>query len=55
MRKESQEPSSTVKSGIYMIRNVADGRVYIGQSFDVDKRQIQHICSLKRGDHNLII
>jgi group I intron endonuclease len=41
----------TPTAGIYMIRNASDGRVYVGQSFDLEKREKQHFRALRRGDH----
>ena len=38
-------------SGIYMIRNNVNGKVYIGQSVCVEKRRVYHFARLKRGSH----
>lgn len=38
-------------SGIYIIENLADGKIYIGQSVDTHKRLRNHRSSLERGDH----
>lgn len=38
-------------SGIYMLKNNADGKVYIGQSKDVFKRKSEHFYSLRKGCH----
>ena len=34
------------KCGIYLIRNLINGKVYIGKSINIYKRIIAHICSL---------
>lgn len=34
-----------------MIRNIADGRVYIGQAANLAMRRMQHLRALRRGDH----
>ena len=41
-------------SGIYMIRNRLDGRVYVGQAANLGLRQMQHVRALRRGDHRNI-
>ncbi|MGL5329774.1 MAG: GIY-YIG nuclease family protein, partial [Peptostreptococcaceae bacterium] len=41
-------------SGIYQIRNIDNGKVYIGSSKDVDKRWKQHIYSLNNKSHHSI-
>lgn len=38
--------------GIYKIENSINGKVYIGQSVDVDKRFKSHIRELRKGKHN---
>ncbi len=37
-----------------MIRNKSDGRIYVGQSANCAKREMQHIRALRRGDHRNI-
>lgn len=43
-----------MESGIYMIRNLRDGKVYIGQAANIAMRRMQHIRALRRGDHKNI-
>lgn len=38
-------------TGIYKIKNIVNGRVYIGASTDVYKRFYQHMFYLRRGEH----
>lgn len=40
--------------GVYMIRNDANGKVYIGSSVDVHSRWRGHRSSLNRGDHHSV-
>lgn len=42
---------TTNKSGIYQITNLVNGKVYIGSSVDLRRREWQHFCSPK--DSNL--
>lgn len=44
-------PSDDKKSGIYIIRNSRDDRVYIGSSVSIKKRYQAHLNTLKRGEH----
>ena len=37
--------------GIYMIRNVVNGKVYVGKSFDIKKRWANHRYELNKGIH----
>lgn len=37
--------------GIYRIKNLIDGKVYIGQSIDIERRRRNHFVSLRSGDH----
>jgi group I intron endonuclease len=37
--------------GIYLIRNIANGKVYVGSSVSVRKRLLNHVRDLKRGAH----
>lgn len=39
------------ESGVYVIRNVVNGKVYVGSSIDVQKRYREHFGALRRGDH----
>ena len=39
-------------SGIYMIKNKINGKVYIGQSVDIKKRWSSHIRNLESGTHD---
>ena len=39
------------KSGIYQIRNLINGKKYIGQTVDLTKRKNEHFYSLDRGYH----
>ena len=40
-----------IKSGIYKITQTDTGRVYVGSSTDLDKRQKQHFSNLRKGKH----
>lgn len=40
-----------LKSGIYIINNKINNKVYIGQSVDIDKRIKKHFNSLENGAH----
>lgn len=37
--------------GIYMIQNIVNGKVYIGKSFDINKRWSNHKYELNKGVH----
>jgi len=39
------------KSGIYCIRNIIDGKLYIGASKNIGQRFSRHRSDLKRGKH----
>ncbi len=39
-------------SGIYMIENLINHKVYIGQSQDIERRQKDHMRHLKHGNHD---
>jgi group I intron endonuclease len=41
-----------MKSGIYLIKNTVNNKVYIGSSINVDKRWKIHIWYLKEGKHH---
>lgn len=36
---------------VYAIRNIVDGRVYIGGSNQIRKREVKHLSLLRRGKH----
>ena len=38
-------------SGIYQIRNLENGKVYIGQSINIDRRKSEHLRSVRKGTH----
>ena len=38
-------------SGIYKITNLANGKMYIGQSQNIYKRRVQHFTALRAGKH----
>ena len=40
-----------IKSGIYKITNTANGKIYIGQSVDVQRRINDHQRTLAKGTH----
>lgn len=37
--------------GIYKIVNMNNGKVYVGQSNDIEKRRLQHFTALDAGKH----
>lgn len=39
-------------SGIYQIRNIVNGNLYIGQSINLDNRRRGHFESLRKGNHH---
>lgn len=39
------------KSGIYQIRNLVNGKVYIGSACRLNSRKSDHLRSLQRGNH----
>lgn len=41
-----------MKSGIYQIRNTANGKRYIGRTIDLHKREITHFWALRNNRHN---
>ena len=41
-----------MKSGIYLIKNIVNNKVYVGSAVNVDKRWSQHKNHLKRGKHH---
>jgi group I intron endonuclease len=38
-------------SGIYYIKNIIDGKVYVGSSCNINRRWKEHKSDLRRGDH----
>lgn len=40
-----------VKSGVYIIKNIVNGKIYIGSSVNVFKRWTQHRYKLNKGNH----
>lgn len=40
-----------MKSGVYQILNIVNGKRYIGSSSDVKRRLSGHLCELKSGNH----
>lgn len=44
--------TTSVKSGIYEIRNKITGHCYIGSSIDVRNRRYRHVYALRRGEHH---
>jgi group I intron endonuclease len=40
-----------MKTGIYAIKNLANGKVYVGQSVNLDKRKQNHFWALEYGNH----
>ena len=41
-----------MKSGIYLIKNIINNKVYIGSAINIDKRWKEHIYSLKKSKHH---
>lgn len=41
-----------IKSGIYMIKNIINNKIYVGQSVDLDRRKSMHFSSLKNNHHH---
>lgn len=39
-------------SGIYKIKNLINGNIYIGSAVNINKRFVNHISSLKTGKHD---
>ena len=39
-------------SGIYMIENQANGKIYIGQTSDLERRKKEHLNKLKNKTHH---
>jgi len=43
--------NSTVKSGVYCIRNTVNGKVYVGSAVNLRKRKNEHFSTLVAGTH----
>ena len=43
-----------MKSGIYLIKNIINNKVYIGSSVNIDRRWVQHKQDLTSGKHHSI-
>ena len=41
-----------MRTGVYIIRNKIDNRIYIGSSIDIDKRVKRHKYDLNKGNHH---
>ena len=39
------------ESGVYAVRNLSNGKMYVGSSYDIEKRFVEHFGALRRGDH----
>jgi group I intron endonuclease len=48
-------PASICQSGIYCIRNIVSGRVYVGSAVKIRYRWNAHRHLLRRGDHHSIV
>ena len=46
------EPGCEPRCGIYQFRNVKNGKIYVGQSRDMDTRHSAHVNSLRGNRHN---
>src|SRR5438874_2219078 len=46
------QANSTTRSGIYMIRCLANGKVYIGSAVDLANRERAHRSDLNGGKHH---
>jgi group I intron endonuclease len=51
-RKRERENMNKHKSGIYQIRNIINGKVYIGSTIDFYKREYDHFWNLKMLKHH---
>jgi|SRR5690554_6146055 len=38
--------------GIYVIKNILNGKIYVGSSVDIDKRWVRHKRELRKGQHH---
>jgi group I intron endonuclease len=43
---------STMKSGVYIIKNIVNNKVYIGSAIDIKKRWWRHKKDLRKGKHH---
>ena len=43
-----------IQSGIYCIRNIHDGKRYVGQAANIEKRKQQHFSALAKGKHHCV-
>jgi group I intron endonuclease len=43
-----------MNSGIYIIKNIIDGKVYVGSAKDFNKRKLRHFNDLKKNKHSSI-
>lgn len=48
---KTQNQTLKDKSGIYQIRNLVDGKIYVGSAFNLLKRRAQHRCRLNSKNH----
>lgn len=46
------EVNMMYKAGIYAIRNLINGKVYVGQSSDLQLRKQQHFQGLEKANHH---
>lgn len=44
--------ATTIKSGIYLIRNILNGKCYVGSSKNLEWRKHRHFTQLRNGDHH---
>jgi len=42
-------------TGVYKITNIINGKVYVGESMDIDKRWDEHKLDLDNGVHHSLI
>ena len=40
-----------LKSGVYAIRNIVNGAIYIGSSVDLHRRELKHLLQIRSGTH----
>ena len=40
-----------MKSGIYIIRNTVNGKIYIGSAVNLEKRLYEHFWALRKNKH----
>ena len=52
LSRENVNNFSPKKMGIYKIKCLKNGKVYIGQSVNIKKRLIEHIRELEKGTHD---